>query len=40
MSATSVKLATPLEDHGNWLVDLKSCIHNAKQRAARTIDRE
>lgn len=40
MSDTSASLTIPPEGYGEWLVDLKSRIHNAQQRATLAVNRE
>lgn len=40
MSDTPASLATPPEGYGDWLVDLKSRIHAAQQRATLAVNRE
>lgn len=40
MSDTPAGLTTPPEGYGDWLIDLKSRIHNAQQRAALAVNRE
>jgi len=40
MSDTPVSLAVPPEGYGDWLVDLKSRIHAAQQRATPAVNRE
>lgn len=40
MSDTPAGLTTPPEGYSDWLIDLKSRIHNAQQRAALSVNRE
>lgn len=40
MSETPASLTTPPESYGEWLVDLKDRIHNAKHRTTLAVNRD
>ncbi|MHC8379351.1 PDDEXK nuclease domain-containing protein [Pseudomonas sp. MDT1-16] len=40
MSDTPASLSMPPDGYGDWLIDLKSSIHNAQQRATLAVNRE
>jgi predicted nuclease of restriction endonuclease-like (RecB) superfamily len=40
MSDTPASLSMPPDGYGDWLIDLKSRIHNAQQRATLAVNRE